>query len=73
MKWCRATFAKDFVDIQLLDLTVMLLNEHRLPVRTWSFFDVYPVSWKVDNLNSTKNEVAVEEIQLCYGYGFRGF
>jgi len=70
--WCRETFSKDFVDIKLLDLTVMLLNEHRLPVRTWSFFDAYPVNWKVDNFNSTKNEVAVEEIKLCYGYGFRG-
>ncbi|MEI6897395.1 MAG: phage tail protein [Psychromonas sp.] len=69
--WCRDTFSKDFVEIKLLNITVSLLDEEGNPVRTWSFFDVYPVSWKTESFHATKNEVAIEEIQLCYSHGKR--
>lgn len=69
--WCVDTFDKDFSAIDRRDLSVMLLDEHGLPVRTWRFNGTYPVRWKVDNFHSTKNEVAIEEIELCYNQSSR--
>ena len=64
--WCQDTFSEDFSELEPRDLSVMLLDESAMPVRTWVFYGAYPVGWKVDSFNSTKNEVAIEEIELCY-------
>ena len=45
---------------------VFLLNEMGIPVMTWSFANAYPVRWEVGSFSSTKNEVAVETIEMCY-------
>lgn len=47
-------------------LLVTLMNAESLPVRGWSFTNVYPTKWSIDTLNSTKNEVAIETIELSY-------
>jgi phage tail-like protein len=45
---------------------VSLLDESGLPLRVWTFENAYPVQWEVDPFNSTKNEVALEKVTLCY-------
>ena len=70
--WCRSVLEADFVDPIVPSLmTVFLLNEHQIPIRAWSFANAYPVNWEVEDFNSTKNDVAIEKIDLCYNYSNR--
>jgi phage tail-like protein len=70
--WCKGflegDFSQPFVPSQV---TVCLLNEISIPVATWSFAQAYPVHWEVESFNSTKNEVAIEKIELSYSYSTR--
>jgi phage tail-like protein len=69
--WCDSLFNSQFAEIETRDLSVLLLDESGSAVRTWHFIGAYPVNWKIDSFNSTKNEVAIEEIELCYNHSFR--
>ncbi len=70
--WCRSVLEADFaVPIVPMPIGVFLLNENGVPTRAWSFANAYPVNWEVDTLNSTKNEVAIETIELIYTYSNR--
>ncbi|GLQ87815.1 phage tail protein [Dyella flagellata] len=65
--WCRRTLEGDLSEsIKLVSLTVKLLDEEAIPLRSWSFTNAYPVRWEIDTFNSTKNEVALETIELAY-------
>ncbi|TPW15554.1 MAG: hypothetical protein FD130_1178, partial [Halothiobacillaceae bacterium] len=37
----------------------------------WTFANAYPVSWEVESFSSTKNEVAIEKLELSYNYSNR--
>ena len=70
--WCRSVFEADFVaPIVPMPIMVYLMNENNSPMRAWSFANAYPVNWEVDSFNSTKNEVAIEKIELSYNYSNR--
>lgn len=70
--WCRSVLEADFVKpIVPMPISVFLLNEHKMPIRVWSFANAYPVSWDIEGLHSTKNEVAIEKIELRYTYSNR--
>ena len=70
--WCRTVFEAGFMaPIMPMPILVMLMNEHRFPMRTWSFMNAYPVKWEIDSFGSTKNEVAIETIELSYNYSNR--
>ena len=72
VKWCRSVLEADFsAPIEPKEMTVYLLDENRDPIRGWSFVNAYPVNWEVENFNSTKNEVAIEKIELSYTYSER--
>lgn len=64
--WCKSFFDGNFSSMLPQPVLINLLGETGLPLRSWAFSNAYPVSWKVDAFNSTKNEVAIEEIELCY-------
>ena len=65
--WCRDVLEADLASsIKPKEMTISLLNEFKDPIRSWSFANVYPVNWEVENFNSTKNEVAIESIELSY-------
>jgi phage tail-like protein len=67
VKWCKSVLEAGFIaPIETVMLRVFLLNEDKDPIRAWDFADVYPVKWEVDPFNSTKNEVAIEKIELSY-------
>ena len=67
VKWCQDIFSGDFSSpiIPML-VDVYLMDENKDPIRGWSFNNAFPVKWSVDNFNSTKNEVAIETIELKY-------
>lgn len=70
--WCKAVLEEDYVKpIETKDLEVELLNEEHDPVRSWSFGNAYPVNWDVEAFNATKNEVAIEKIELVYSFSKR--
>ncbi|HUG26170.1 phage tail protein [Piscinibacter sp.] len=72
MLWCRAALEGGLVSaIEPKLVHLFLLNELSLPVRAWSFANAYPVKWEVDGFQATKNEVAVEKIELCYAFSKR--
>jgi phage tail-like protein len=65
--WCRAVLETNFMEPIVPTLvSVYLMNEQKVPVRAWTFTDAYPVKWNVEAFNSTKNEVAIETIELSY-------
>jgi phage tail-like protein len=70
--WCRSVFEGDFmIPIIPMPMMVYLMNENKIPIRAWSFANAYPVSWEVESFNSTKNEVAIEKLELSYNYSNR--
>jgi phage tail-like protein len=36
------------------------------PIKSWNFFDAYPVKWSLSDFNAMKNEVVVESISIKY-------
>ena len=67
VKWCKSVLEAGFIaSIVALPLLVFLMNEDKVPIRAWSFANAYPVKWDIDAFNSTKNEVAIETIELSY-------
>jgi len=68
-QWCKSVLEQDFTKaIETKELEVRLLNEEKEAVRSWSFVNAYPVNWEVESFNSTKNEVAIEKIELAYSH-----
>jgi phage tail-like protein len=67
VKWCKTILEGDFAEpIETREVKVYLLDENQDPLRGWSFTNAYPVKWEIDSFNSTKNEVAIETIDLSY-------
>jgi len=65
--WCKNVLEGGLYNgIETKSLSVRLLNEKSNPVRVWNFENAYPVNWEIGSLNSTKNEVAIEKIELQY-------
>jgi len=72
VKWCKKVLEQDYLKaIETRQLTVNLLNGEGDVVRSWSFVNAYPVKWEVEGFNSTKNEIAIEKIELAYSYSER--
>ena len=72
MNWCATVLESDFSSaIETKSLHVYLLDEDSFPVRCWFFNNAFPVHWEIEAFNSTKNEVAVEKIELNYTYSNR--
>ncbi len=72
VKWCTDILESDsFWPITTKDINVMLLNKDGQAMMQWYFYNAYPVSWEIGTLNSTKNEVAIETVELCYSYSTR--
>lgn len=65
--WCRATLegglAKPILPRQV---QVFLLDAAGQALRSWTFANAYPIKWQADSFNSTKNEIAIEKIELAY-------
>lgn len=70
--WCKDVLESDLnAAIRTRAVDVYLLNEEGTPVRAWSLTGAFPVNWEVENFNSTKNDVAIEKIELSYNTSTR--
>jgi phage tail-like protein len=54
------------VPLQPADVKVQLLDERLAPRLGWVCQGAYPVRWTMDPFESTRNEAAIEEIELAY-------
>lgn len=67
MLWCKATLEGGLSrPIVPMPLMVQLMDGLGLPCRVWLFDQAYPVRWEIESFNSTKNEAAIEHIELAY-------
>ena len=65
--WCQSVLEGDMSSpVTSMVVMVYLMDEERFPIRAWMCDNAYPVKWEVDGFNSTKNEVAIETIELAY-------
>lgn len=73
VRWCKSVLESGLLDepIVPLNVEVSLLDETGEAMRKWSFAGVYPVNWEVESFNSTKNEVAIEKLELSYTSSIR--
>lgn len=65
--WCREVLEGDLSQpLKPRTMHVHLLDEKGEPLRSWSFENAIPVKWDVEPFHSSKNEVALEKIELTY-------
>jgi phage tail-like protein len=71
--WCRETLEGGLgVTVKpASDVEVSLLDGEGGVLRQWTFTNVFPVHWTVDAFVSTKNELAIEKIELAYAVSQR--
>ena len=74
VQWCKSVLENGLSEsIEPKLIHVMLLNAEGQATCKWSFADAYPVNWEVESFNATKNELAIEKIELAYTYSIREF
>jgi phage tail-like protein len=67
MEWCSDVLTGGLDQrIQPADVKVQLFDAENLPLMVWTCNAAYPVRWTLDSFESTKNEAAIEEIELAY-------
>lgn len=65
--WCRTVIDGGFSDqIKPMIVLIFLMNAEGTPIRAWQFNNAYPVKWEADGFSSTKNDIAIETIELSY-------
>lgn len=67
--WCEATIAGG-LSSKIITQTVILslLDEDSFPIKNWSFINAWPVKWEFSPLDSMKNEILIESLELSYDY-----
>lgn len=63
--WCQKAF-QDMEITPIGEVIVSLLDENHNPLMQWELNWVYPISWKVNELNAEKGEVLIETFELSY-------
>jgi phage tail-like protein len=76
MKWSNIVLSQGFTgDMNLFswittpfrtDGTIVALGPGMKPVASWQFTKGYPVNWKGPDLDATKNEIAIETIEIAH-------
>ena len=70
--WCMSVLEGGLVKpIYPKQLHVFLLDEQGSALRAWSIDRAYPVKCEIEAFQSTKNEVAMEKIELAYAFSRR--
>jgi len=67
--WCQECLSGEYSEaIVPKSISIMLMDEYQLPVRTWNVVNAIPVKWQVSDLNAMESKIAVETIELAYNY-----
>lgn len=51
---------------QWANVVIMLLNEHALPITTWTLSHALPVRWQMGDLDANSNTVLINTLELRY-------
>jgi phage tail-like protein len=65
--WLKFAF-DDQVVVPLDTVTIALLNQSHKPLMHWTINNVWPLSWKVGELNAEQGEVLIETLELSYNF-----
>jgi len=69
LDWCSDTLDNGLAKpIVTHNIMVNLLNEEGQSCKSWTFVNAYPLKWSGSELNSEKNAVFIETIELAYHY-----
>lgn len=67
LQWCREVLEGGLAQpIEPRRLHVFLLDGDGKPLRVWAVQNAYPVKWSAEAFQATRNEVAIERIELAY-------
>ncbi|MDT0687002.1 phage tail protein [Autumnicola psychrophila] len=66
-KWFQQAF-QNLVVVPVTKVNVELLNEKHDVLMQWELSHVWPLSWKVTELNAERGEVLIETLELNYNY-----
>ena len=66
IKWFEDAFQN--FNFKPITIQVSLMNEKIEPLVNWKFVNAYPVKWEISSLDSSKNEVVVDSIEIAYQY-----
>ena len=67
--WCQATLDNGLAQsIKPQNVVVNLMNNKGTAIQTWTFVSAYPVKWSASELNSEKNALFIETIELAFQY-----
>lgn len=66
-KWFQEAF-QNLIITPIGKVNVELLNENHDVLMQWELSHVWPVSWKVGELNAERGEVLIETLELNYNY-----
>jgi len=67
IKWVRKMLEGDFSQpVKPLEIVISLLSGDNKPLYTWTCAQAYPVKWNAENLDSEKNSVMLESLELAY-------
>ena len=63
--WLKKAFDDEVVEPRDV-VTIMLLNEEHKSLMHWTINNVWPISWKVAELNAEQGSVLIETLELNY-------
>ncbi len=73
--WCQKAFRDQYNNksnekniVPIGTVNIELLNEDHVVLMQWELSHVWPVSWKVGELNAERGEVLIETFELNYNY-----
>lgn len=63
--WLKKAFDDEIVEPRDI-VTIMLLNEDHKSLMHWTINNVWPLSWKIGELNAENGTVLIETLELNY-------
>lgn len=66
INWCRNAFEN--FEFKPIDLTISLLNEKHIPLKTWNIIQARPSKWSVSDFNAQENTLVIETLDMVYQY-----
>ncbi|MEG1556722.1 MAG: phage tail protein [Bacteroidales bacterium] len=65
--WVKDILEGDFSKpIKMKNISIHLMDENGKITYSWNCENAFPVKWEIDSLNSEKNEVLLETLELSY-------
>ena len=64
-QWLQDSFALEIVE-PIDQMTIVLLDEEGNPLMNWAITNVWPISWKMGELNAEQGGVLIETLELNY-------